>query len=100
MLFCCFAVFPHSPLFLSSSLKIIIWLIYRGHFGWSSKSSATGHKRSVVFLLLSHLSHVRQPVSVHLYFFTVGSKVKEELRCFPWIPADGEDEQVSGHAAA
>lgn len=97
LLFCSFAVFPHSLHFLSSSLKIIIWLIYReGLCGWSSKSSATEHKRSVDFLLLSHLSRVHQPVRVHLYFFTVDSKGKAYLRCFPWIPADGEDEQVLG----
>lgn len=100
LLLYCFAIFPHSLHFISSSMKIIIWLIYReGHFGWLSKSNAIGHKRSVVFLLLSHLSHVHQTVSVHLYFFTVDSKVKAYLRCFPWIPADGEDEQVLDHAA-
>lgn len=62
---------------------------------------------SVVFLLPSHLTlvmlHIRQPVSVRLYFFTVDSKVKAYL-----IPldtrghecVDGEEEQAREREAA
>lgn len=74
--------------FLSSSVKMIIWSVYSWRYlGLSSEANAAWHQRSVVLLLMSHLtqvmSHIRRPVRVHLYFFTTDSKVKASPRLSP-----------------
>lgn len=84
---------PHflSPFFLSSSVKIIMWLIYRlRYLRLSSESCAAQHQHcgpSVNESPNSSPCCIHHPVSVHLHLFTIDSEVKVYLRLGPWRPA-------------